>query len=150
MRGFFTFLARACLSSLFFYWCINQIVDWDNGEHILANAFYNLAEKSASLDWLHQIAEKLIPLAHPILISAVLLGLVGAVFVLLGFRLRLGAFFLLFLSLFFNLVMHPFWFMEGLEKTNAMPLFFMNLAVTGGLLLLLTQSKGKPSVADDS
>jgi len=80
------------------------------------------------------------------IIGTLVLLFVGAFLVVIGYYARVGAFLLTLYWLPFTLIVYSFWNdPPDLQRVNA--LYFMrNLAVFGGLLLLLSNGSGEYSV----
>jgi putative oxidoreductase len=80
-----------------------------------------------------------------LLYGAILLLLLGALMVLLGYRMRLGAFLLMIYWVPLTFIVHDFWTEEsGTAEFRLQSLLFMkNIAITGGLLIVATHTSGK-------
>jgi putative oxidoreductase len=78
--------------------------------------------------------------------TLIFLLIVGAITVLIGYYANIGAWFLLVYWLPFTLIVYSFWNdPPSVQRLNA--LYFMrNIAVCGGLLLLIANGAGKYSV----
>ena len=93
------------------------------------------------------MAEYGITFAPDVLLVLTLTGLfLGALLVVIGYFSRVGAFLLILYWLPFTLIVYSFWNdPPDLQRVNA--LYFMrNIAVLGGLLLLLANGSGQYSV----
>lgn len=79
------------------------------------------------------------------LYGAIILLLLGATMILLGYRMRLGAILLLIYWVPLTFIVHDFWQEEpGTVDYRLQSLFFMkNLAIMGGLLLAATHVSGR-------
>jgi putative oxidoreductase len=72
--------------------------------------------------------------------------IVGGILVLIGYYARVGAFLLLLYWLPFTLIVYSFWD-DGPEFKRLHALYFMrNLALCGGLFLLIANGAGKYSI----
>ena len=80
---------------------------------------------------------KHVPLAGVVLGFAVTAEVLGAVSLITGLRYRWGAFILLLFLLPVTVTYHSFWLYEGTRRDAQLIHFFKNLAITGGLLLLI-------------
>jgi uncharacterized membrane protein YphA (DoxX/SURF4 family) len=77
----------------------------------------------------------------PIILGVgIFLEIFGALLVLFGVNITLGAFCLLTYLTFATLLYFPFWFYEGEQMIHNLTLFLKNIALLGGCLLLF---KGK-------
>jgi len=81
-----------------------------------------------------------------LLIAAIALLAVGSFSVLIGYHARIGASFLLIYWLVFTFIVYSFWNdPEEIKQLHA--LYFMrNLAICGGLFILIANGAGKYSV----
>ena len=81
----------------------------------------------------------LIPVLLP---AAAVLELAGGLSLLLGFRARLGALALVLFLVPTTLIFHNFWAYQGPEAQNQMIHFMKNLALMGGLLVVVGLGAG--------
>lgn len=72
-----------------------------------------------------------IPFAHPLLLFAGVASLLGAAALMSGRYVKLAAYGFVMYVLLVNVLIHPYWIVEG-EKQN----FFKNLGIMSGLLVL--------------
>lgn len=72
-----------------------------------------------------------------LLISATLMELAGSLLLLLGIREKFGAALLLAMLIPTTLLFHQFWFVESSMKEIQQAMFLKNLAIMGGLILVL-------------
>jgi putative oxidoreductase len=79
------------------------------------------------------------------LYGAILLLFIGALSILLGYRMRLGAFLLMIYWIPLTFVVHNFWVEEsGSDMYRLQSILFMkNIAIMGGLLITATHASGK-------
>ncbi|MGC8915448.1 MAG: DoxX family protein [Thermoanaerobaculum sp.] len=105
---------------------INKIMDWDG------TAGY--------------MASKGMPMVPLFLLGALVFELVGGLSVLLGFKARMGAILLIIFIVPATLIFHNFWTLEGMERQIQMMMFMKNLAILGGLLLVLGLGPGPASL----
>src|SRR5262249_12503602 len=76
------------------------------------------------------------------LTAAALVELSGGLSVLFGCKARLGALALFLFLIPVTLLFHNFWVFEGMERMNQMQHFMKNLAIMGGLLLIVGLGAG--------
>lgn len=101
-----------------------------------ANNFLQFDETS------QYIASKGLPMVPLLIVGASILEIVGGVFLLLGYRTRLGATILILFLLPTTLIFHDFWNAKG-EVANLEQIEFLkNIAVLGGLLYVLSYGSG--------
>ena len=86
---------------------------------------------------------KWISLLLPIAVS---LQIVGGLSVVLGFYARIGALLLIGFTLPATIQMHDFWRLTGKERVSEKAHFLKDLAIVGGLLLLILTGSGDYSV----
>lgn len=139
VRVCFTVLARFFISLIFLSGAINTILHWNETEGLLLNI---LAEWQAHVnfwEWLQDAFSVIIPFTPLVLIAATLLEFLGALSVLLGIKEKWGAAFLVLFIVPVTVIMHQFWFIEGPAREVQMIHFFKNLAILGGLILIILQ-----------
>jgi putative oxidoreductase len=94
----------------------------------------------------HEMAEHGMFLVPFFFLGAVAFELLGGLSLLLGYKARLGALALLLYLIPVTLVFHHFWTMTGEQQRNNMLFFMHNLALMGGLLLVVTFGAGPLSL----
>ena len=77
---------------------------------------------------------------------ALLMELIGGLFLLLGWYTRLGIYILMIFMLPTTLLFHGFWNYTGGEMALQLSLFLKNLAIYGGLLAFLSYGPGRWSL----
>jgi putative oxidoreductase len=92
------------------------------------------------------MASKGMPLIPFFLLGAIVLELVGGLAVLLGFKARIGALLLIVFLIPATLIFHNFWTLTGMERQIQMIMFLKNLAIMGGLLLVVGLGPGPLSL----
>ena len=81
-----------------------------------------------------------------LLISILIFLILGSILVMIGYYANVGAFFLLLYWLPFTLIVFSFWNdPEDIRRYNSLQ-FMRNMAICGGLLLLIANGAGKYSV----
>lgn len=109
----------------------------------LVSAVPKLMDTSATAG--HMAAQG-IPSPYALAILAGLAELLGGLAILFGFVTRIGALGLFLLMIPVTLIFHPFWNLEGMEAQMQMGNFLKNLAVMGGLALLVANGAGRYSI----
>jgi putative oxidoreductase len=92
------------------------------------------------------MASKEMPFIPVLLPLAAILEVTGGLAILLGARTRLAAFALFLFLIPTTFIFHNFWAQQGMEYTNQMHHFLKNLAIMGGLALLVGLGPGQTSV----
>ena len=87
-----------------------------------------------------------IPGAYALAIIAGLAEVLGGLAILFGLLTRIGAFGLILFMIPTTLIFHAFWTMDGMEAKTQMGNFVKNLAVIGGLALLVANGAGRFSI----
>lgn len=87
-----------------------------------------------------------IPYPTLILYVSTLLLIFGGIFVLLGYKTRLGAFLLILALLPATFLFHNFWDHQGDDLVFEAVFFFKDVAIVGGLLYVLSRGGGLCSV----
>lgn len=87
-----------------------------------------------------------IPYADTLAVVAGVAELAGAAALVLGLLTRLGAFGLLLYLIPTTLMFHAFWNSHGAERLPQMVNFMKNLAIIGGLAVLMAQGAGRFSL----
>lgn len=80
------------------------------------------------------------------LLGAIVFELLGGLSVMTGTYARIGAVALIVFLVPVTLVFHDFWVYEGAEQQMQMANFLRNVALMGGLLLVIAQGAGRYSV----
>jgi putative oxidoreductase len=92
------------------------------------------------------IASKGLPMSEALAIAALVVELVGGVMIVLGWKTRWAAVALAAFTAFASYFFHSFWAMPEAQQMTQQLFFMKNLAVIGGLLLLVAFGPGAWSV----
>jgi len=116
------------------------------GRMVLAWFFLTQAYRYA-LDWNNTtvlLTMKQVP-AAPALLLATLIGLVmGSLSLVIGFRTRIGALVLFAITVAATVTLHDYWHLQAVVARAAdFDVFARNVAIAGGLLLLIGMGSGK-------
>jgi putative oxidoreductase len=117
---------RILLSTIFILSGLTKFTDWTGTANYMAG---------------HGLP--LIPLLLPI---AALVEIVGGLAILLGAGTRAAALLLFLYLIPTTLLFHCYWSYSGMEYVNQMQHFLKNLAIMGGLAMLVGMGPGFPSV----
>ena len=127
MKGISDLLGRIFLGIIFIYEALDTLFFYQNTKATMAE--YGITFMPDIL-----------------LVTTLVILIVGALLVVIGYYARVGAFLLLLYWLPFTLIVFSFWNdPPDLQRINALN-FMRNLAVMGGLLLLLANGSGEYSV----
>jgi putative oxidoreductase len=115
------------------------------GRWVIAWFFLSEAYTRAS-NWngtIELMALRHIPDAPPLFALALLAMVVGGLALLLGFHVRHGAMVLFAFTLVTTFVMHDYWkIANAIDRAAEYDLFARNMAIAGGLLLLVGMGAG--------
>ncbi|HXG33394.1 MAG TPA: DoxX family protein [Bryobacteraceae bacterium] len=92
------------------------------------------------------MASKGMPLVPLFLIAAIVFEVGGGLSVALGYKARLGAAALIVFLIPVSLIFHNFWTYEGMERQVQMIMFMKNLAIMGGLAVVVGHGAGPLSL----
>jgi putative oxidoreductase len=123
-------LARVLLSSPFLYSGVDKCWRWSAAQREVA---------ASGLPW---------PTLLHLVTVVVQLG--GGLSLSLGIEARLGALLLLLFLIPVTVMYHPFWKRSGAEFVAEADHFLSNLAIAGGLLVILALGSGPMSLIDQS
>jgi len=91
------------------------------------------------------MAQKGFPAASLFLAAAIGIELLGGLSVLTGYKARIGAGLLIFFLVPTTLIFHNFWAYQGMEQQMQMANFLKNVAIAGGLALVIAFGPGRLS-----
>lgn len=131
MASFVMLLGRFGLAAIFLLAGVNKFIDWN------ATLAYMQAAGLASVLGL-QLGQML----PVLLVAAALLEILGALALIFGSRTRLAAALLALFLIPTTLVFHNFWAVPADQYQLQMIMFFKNLAIFGGLLVLMGAGPG--------
>lgn len=132
-----TVLARFLLSAIFLAGGINKIFHWHESEKKMMNVFSDWQAYTDFSSSLQEFFASLVPWTPLLLIGATLFELIGGLLLLLGVREKWGAALLILFLIPTTILLHQFWFVEGPEKELQQIMFLKNLAIMGGLILVV-------------
>lgn len=92
------------------------------------------------------MTEQGIPAAQTLALIAAFAEIAGGLSLLAGFLTRIGALGLIAFMIPTTLLLHDFWTFEGQEQRMQMVNFLKNLAIMGGLVLLVAYGPGRYSL----
>ena len=121
---FIPLVGRAFLSAIFLRAGINNLLNFSSTQQMIAG--------------------RGLPLPALLLIGNILFCLVGGIFVLLGYKTRIGAILLILFLIPTTLIFHNFW-----ANPSELTAFLQNLGLIGGLLILFYFGSGPLSLDSD-
>jgi putative oxidoreductase len=130
-------LARLFLSAFFLASGINKIIYWKEAEKRLLNVLGDWQTYTVSTEGLQTLFSAAVVWAPLLLMAATFFEILGALLLLFGIREKLGALFLALILIPTTVLMHHFWFVEGSEREMQLSLFLRDIAILGGLLVVI-------------
>ncbi len=146
MQKIISFLGRLCFCVPFIVSGIAKIIRWDATEQELVNQILDVLAKSYQHGWAQMILDRIVSLAPMVLLIATIIELGGALLILTGLQVRLGAFILCMFLIPTTYFFHNFWDLQGSAQELQIVMFMKNLAIFGGGLTLLAFGSGQKKV----
>lgn len=143
MNGFFYFLGRLCICSIFIFSSIQDCLDWRGQEDYVLNTLTNYINMSPNMGYVNSIYQLLMSNITLFLSIGVALKFFGGLFLLFGWQIKMGSCFLLLFLIPVTLVFHDFWNQSGQNKLIETVMFWKNIGLAGGLFLFLSQNKNQ-------
>lgn len=140
------FLARIFLSAVFLGAGLEKIFNWQETERNLLTALCEWQGYAGHFLPMQECMASLVPWSAFLLLLATLLEISGGLMILFGYKEKMGAGLLILLLIPITLIYHPFWFLEGGIRDVQSAMFFKNLAILGGLILVVlygAQTRGE-------
>ena len=122
LQDLFALLGRILISGTFLWGAYEKVKNWQT-----------------SVSYMRAKGMPQVSITMPV---AVGLKIVGGLLVLFGWHTHVGAFFLLVVAIPFLYWAHPFWAAAGNEQMVQRGFFMKEVAIIGGLLLLLAMGGG--------
>jgi len=149
MRAVQIFLAcigRILISLIFILSSIGHMMNWQASVTYLTNGLHHWTTPGAAMGFgmseLQSLVDHLIPHASVLMGIAVVLMLVGGLFVFFGIKTRFGAFLLMLFIIPTSILIHSFWLLQGSDRELQMMFFMRNVSILGGLFYLLAFGNG--------
>jgi len=150
LRAALAGLARLCLSSLFLASGINKIIYWKEAEKQFLAVLGDWQTYASAIEGVQHVLSSAVVWAPLILMVATFLEILGSLLLLFGLKERLGAGLLALILIPTTVLMHHFWFAEGSQKELQLSLFLRDLAILGGLLVVVLHGgRGETSLAQE-
>ena len=92
------------------------------------------------------MAKKGMPFADVLLVGAIAFQVLGGLMVLFGWKARWGALLLILFTIPTTLIFHDFWNLEGQQYRGQLTHFMKNLAILGGLFVVMGLGSGPLSL----
>lgn len=135
-------LGRVCVGVFFVLSGLNHMLDWNGSLQTVQNGICNLLDRSASMPLVSALGEMALPMVSTLTAVAIGLLLLGGLLVFFGVKTRFGAFLLILFIVPTTFLFHAFWMLPADQNAVQMSHFMKNLAIFGGLLVLLAFGNG--------
>ncbi len=109
----------------------------------LTSGIAKLTDPAGAMGYMNSVG---IPHADTLVYVAGVAETLGGLSLLVGFLARLGALGLVLMLIPIQFYFHAFWTMEGPDAKMQMVQFMKNLAIMGGLLMVVSQGPGRYSI----
>lgn len=139
-----TVLARFLISLVFLAGAVNKIFHWQDTESSLLHTLCDWQFNVGFSDNMQTCLAYMIPYTPLLLGLATLFELLGGLSILLGIKEKWGATLLVLFLIPTTLLMHQFWFVEASAREMQMTHFLKNMAILGGLFMILLQGTETP------
>ncbi|MBS0627949.1 MAG: DoxX family protein [Verrucomicrobia bacterium] len=136
------YIGRVFLSLIFLFSAIIEVVNWPETEQYFTTIFTRWMQVYQGDEGVSLCLANLLSWLPTILIVGIVLRFLGSLLMILGWKVRLGSVCLMVFLLAETLIVYDFWHLTGTEQTIAMTMFFKNLAIFGGLMVVLSFGKG--------
>lgn len=127
MKNVTDLIGRILIGLFFFYEAIDTMVFFKQTRETLTSLGINFAQ-----DWL--------------IVGSIIILLVGAIMVIIGYYASIGALLLFIYWFVFTMVVYSFWNDDSEGKSLTINFFMRNMALCGGLLILVANGAGQWSV----
>ncbi len=148
MRSSAAVLARFLLSAVFLAGGVNKLFHWRETENQLMGVLSNWQSFLSFSETAQNLFTSVILFTPVLLIVATILELVGALLLLLGIKEKVGAALLIAMLVPVTILYHQFWFVEAIAKELQQTMFLKNLAIIGGLIMVLLHGGDTSSKRD--
>jgi putative oxidoreductase len=141
--AFGVLLGRLMICQIFIAAGVSKILDW------VGTQGYTGREFRAFFDWAGitaDVSNSIISAIPMLLAIAIAVELAGGLCLLLGYKTRLAAFALFAFLIPTTLIFHSFWRFPEAEQQVQTIMFMKNLAIMGGLAMLMSFGPGRVSV----
>jgi len=127
MKNTYDLIGRILIGLFFFYEAMDTMVFFKQTRETLS---------SYGIEWAQDV----------LIVGSILLCLIGGIMVIIGYYASIGASFLLIYWFIFTMVVYSFWNDPPEVKSLTIQLFMRNMALCGGLLILVANGASKWSV----
>lgn len=136
------YLGRVFLSIIFLFSALIEVWDWGATEQYYNSIFTRWMHLYQSNENMSLWLADLLPWLPTVVVVSIVLRFIGSLLMILGYKVRLGASFLFLFAVAETAVIYDFWNLMGPQQTHTMMMFFKNIAIIGGLLVVMALGKG--------
>ncbi len=136
------YLGRIFLSGIFLLSAIQEMLDWSSTEQYFLMSMTRWMNGFQAGDFLSSVLSNIFPWMPWGLLLAIVFKIVGAVLLVLGCSVRLGATLLILFLIPTTWIVHGFWMLPPADRALEMVMFVKNMSILGGLLIVLSVGKG--------
>lgn len=137
-------LGRILISLIFILSGIGSAMDWSKSMQYLSAGLQLWASHASTMPHLLSSIAYAQSYASLLLGLAVAFQILGGLLVFFGFKTRFGAFLLFLFLVPVTVLMHSFWFVQGLDRDLQLVMFMKNLSILGAVFYLLAFGNGFP------
>lgn len=127
MKDFIDLLGRIFISLIFFWEAYDSIAFFDSVQRTMTNY---------GITWNQDF----------LLVTVIIFLIIGGLFILIGYRASLGAILLLIYWIPVTFMVYSFWNDPVSERRMQSILFMKNMAIIGGLLMIVVNGAGRFSI----
>ena len=127
MKDFIDLLGRIFISLIFFWEAYDSIAFFDSVKRTMTNY---------GITWNQDF----------LLVTVIIFLIIGALFILIGYKAPVGAILLLIYWIPVTFMVYSFWNDPVSERRMASILFMKNMAIIGGLLMIVVNGAGRFSI----
>lgn len=130
------FLARLFLSLIFLISGFDKLFHWHDAEKALMEAMCEWQNYAGFSEPIQNCLTILVPWSAVVLAFGTLFELLGSFMLLIGYREKIGVLLLILFLIPTTILFHSFWFFDDPVREIQMTMFFKNLAILGGLIIV--------------
>ncbi|KPK50449.1 MAG: DoxX family protein [Thiotrichales bacterium SG8_50] len=112
----------------------------------LISGFNKIGGFEGTAGWMASMG---IPMASVALVITIIIEIAGAAMIIVGYKPRLAAIVLFLWMIPVTFIFHAFWAVPQEQMQTQFIMFFKNIAMMGGLLLIMGLGSGPKSMKDD-
>jgi uncharacterized membrane protein YphA (DoxX/SURF4 family) len=127
---------------IFLFSALVETIDWTSTVQMTLGAGTRWVNLYHGQENMALTIASLLPWVSWFLIGALVLKFIGSLLLIIGWKVRFGAACLALFLIPVTLIMHDFWNQPGTNQSLEMIMFLKNLAILGGLMVVIAFGKG--------